>query len=443
MKHFAAIVLAVAVAWATSNSNSAGANRGPRPGRSTGRGGAAAAAPRGAQRTGGARHPAGPSRSQYRSASNSQRLRRVSPGALKQPPGKGPNVRKAFGGKSGKPPLQAPPMGGVKFPGKLPGHPKVKPQTAHSSNNNSANPANSIQKNLTSQLGNPGGYGSGKPGPAAAQSTNPPTSKQGPAGKPAPPTKGKVAQKINLAKQYALAKQGDLAVQLGLYKKGGNAGKVPKSGKAININVVKNVIKVNKVTNIFAPKFKYWQVNNPYIGWVGPAFGSGCFWMSTWGPYYYPKHVLYPKWSPWVSWCWYYKCPPLLDPRPLWCRPVFYALAPRWVYWAVPVWTPLPVVSCGTWVDVAPVVVGAEYDLQLLAIRFVDGGHPEEQLGPRYRVWFRNNSTRAIHVPFNVMLFASVDGSLSDDLPQAGVRVTSIEAGEVQAVDVRLRQIVG
>ena len=60
-------------------------------------------------------------------------------------------------------------------------------------------------------------------------------------------------------------------------------------------------------------------------------------------------------------------------------------------------------VSCGTYVDVKPVVVGPEYDLQLLAIRFLNAGHPEEQLGPQYRVWFRNNSTRAINRPFNVM----------------------------------------
>jgi hypothetical protein len=87
---------------------------------------------------------------------------------------------------------------------------------------------------------------------------------------------------------------------------------------------------------------------------------------------------------------------------------------------------------------VEPVVVGPEYDLQLLAVRFVDSGHSEQYEGPRYRVWFRNNSTRAIPQPFDVFLLASNDQTLSDDLPQAGVRVTSIEAGQVQAVDIRL-----
>jgi hypothetical protein len=99
----------------------------------------------------------------------------------------------------------------------------------------------------------------------------------------------------------------------------------------------------------------------------------------------------------------------------------------------------MPVVVSGTWVDVDPVVVPvAQYDLQLLAVRFVDAGHPDEQLGPRYRVWFRNNSAQAITVPFDVMLMAGNDNRLAPNLPWAGVRVDRIEAGETQSVDIRL-----
>jgi len=162
------------------------------------------------------------------------------------------------------------------------------------------------------------------------------------------------------------------------------------------------------------------------------------FWFHYYGPSYYPRYCWYPRWTHWVDWSWHYYCHPVYDPRPLWCRPVIYVAAPRWVYYEVPVWTPLPVVACGTWVDVEPVVVGPKYDLHLLAIRFVDPGHPEERLGPRYRVWFRNNSDTAITQPFDVFLFASTGDRLSGDLPQAGVRVTSIEAGDVQSVDIRL-----
>lgn len=82
---------------------------------------------------------------------------------------------------------------------------------------------------------------------------------------------------------------------------------------------------------------------------------------------------------------------------------------------------------------------GAEqFDLQLLAVRFVDPGHPEENLGPRFRVWFRNNSNRPIVQPFNVILLASANDQLNVALPQAGVRVNAVEAGDMQSVDIRL-----
>jgi hypothetical protein len=71
-------------------------------------------------------------------------------------------------------------------------------------------------------------------------------------------------------------------------------------------------------------------------------------------------------------------------------------------------------------------------------VRFVDPGHPEENLGPRYRVWFRNNGTQPITHPFDVMLFAANDDRLVAGLPRAGVRVTAIEALDVQSVDIRL-----
>jgi hypothetical protein len=109
------------------------------------------------------------------------------------------------------------------------------------------------------------------------------------------------------------------------------------------------------------------------------------------------------------------------------------------VRYEYPVWTTLPVVSYGTWVDVPPVVIpDPEYDLQLLAVRFVDPGYPDEELGPRYRVWFRNNSDQPITQPFDVVLLASIGTDLPSDPPQAGVRVTSIESEDTQSVDIRL-----
>ncbi len=157
------------------------------------------------------------------------------------------------------------------------------------------------------------------------------------------------------------------------------------------------------------------------------------------GYHWYAGPVWYPRWNPWVVWSWGYRAHPYYDPRPIWCRPVVYSAAPVWVWWQPPAWQPLPVVSAGTWVDVEPVAVPeAHHDLQLLAVRMVDPGHPQEEVGPRYRVWFRNNSAQPVTTAFTVMLLAGDDAALADDLPQAGVEVTAVEAGDTQSVDIRL-----
>lgn len=116
-----------------------------------------------------------------------------------------------------------------------------------------------------------------------------------------------------------------------------------------------------------------------------------------------------------------------------------YHSCPQIVTYNYPRWEPLCTVSSGTWVDVPNVVVEKQqHDVQLLAIRFVDAGHPEQKLGPRFRVWIRNNSSADLTTPFNVSVIASNDDRLNEDLPQAGVRVEGIKAGETQSVDVRL-----
>jgi len=118
---------------------------------------------------------------------------------------------------------------------------------------------------------------------------------------------------------------------------------------------------------------------------------------------------------------------------------VIWQPSPVWGWYEFRAWTPLPVVVSGTWVELPPVVIPAErWDLQLLAVRFVDPGHPEQAMGPRYRVWFRNNSGRDLRQPFDVVLVASLGPELAPESPQAGVRVRSIDARETQAVDIRL-----
>jgi hypothetical protein len=213
-------------------------------------------------------------------------------------------------------------------------------------------------------------------------------------------TAGKTAKNLKLAEQYRLYQTGDVARRLALEKRG----------------------------------------NHPTIhGVVSPIYERQCVRYHYWGPSFFAGVCWYPRWNPWVEWSWRHHCNPYWDPRPFWCRPVVYVACPTWTYWNTPAWAPLPVVACGTWVDLRPVVSSATAaDLQLVAVRFVDPGHPEEKLGPRYRVWFRNNSSQPIAQPFNVMLFAGNDRRLAAGMLQAGVRVTGIDGGDMQSVDIRL-----
>jgi hypothetical protein len=172
-------------------------------------------------------------------------------------------------------------------------------------------------------------------------------------------------------------------------------------------------------------------------GLLSNNFSQSCKSHYYCGPIGCPNVCSYPCWCPWVNWCWYYNPCDYCDPRPTCCQPcVYYPCTPCCVDY-YPTCNALYTSDCGTWVDV-PTVTATGCDVQLLAVRFVDGGHPDQQLGPRYRVWVRNNSSTPIDKPFNVSLFAAADESITTSTPQGGVRVTKMDANETQAVDVRL-----
>jgi hypothetical protein len=242
-------------------------------------------------------------------------------------------------------------------------------------------------------------------------------------------TRGAVGQRLNLAEQYRLAQHGDVARRMALNRPG---------PAVVNVN---NITNVTQVTNVYNAQSFHRHPDFRYRGRVSPIYQRHCFPYRCWfSPGWYLGVWWYPHWGPWVHWSWYYRCDPWWDPRPIWCRPVRCAVVVEpWVVWNVPVWTPLPEVAAGTWVEVQrPVVPEDQFDLQLLAVRFVDPGHPDEKLGPRYRVWVRNNSQQGVTRPFDVRLFVTPGENLEPNAPQAAVRVPSIEAGATQSIDLRL-----
>ena len=228
--------------------------------------------------------------------------------------------------------------------------------------------------------------------------------------------RGPTAKKLKLSQQYRAMQKGDVARRLQLQQHTNRMGHADIRGHASPAHRPKHY----------------------YQGRISPHYAASSFRHHYWGHHSFAGWHWYPHWTSWVNWAWYYNVNPYWDPRPGWCRPVVYVSSPHWTWYRPPVWGSLPVADAGTWVDVQPVGVVDKFDLQMLAVRLVDPGHPEEKLGPRYRVWFRNNSDRPIVQPFDVMLFAGKGEELVEGVPQAGVRVTSIETGDVQAVDVRL-----
>jgi hypothetical protein len=179
-----------------------------------------------------------------------------------------------------------------------------------------------------------------------------------------------------------------------------------------------------------------WQ--HRLVGHVSPLYSKHAFGHYYAGCSFFPHYCWFPHWSPWVNWCWNFVCGPIYDPRPIFCQPIVYAPCSTWTGWDYPVWSGLPEVSCGTWVDVSVPVIPSGIDVQLLAVRFIDPGHPEQKMGPRYRIWFRNNSNMPVEQPFDLVVYASNNQLTGLGLPETGVRVTGMDAGQIQAVDLRL-----
>ncbi len=219
-----------------------------------------------------------------------------------------------------------------------------------------------------------------------------------------PLVQSRVGQKYQLDRQYNLMARGDVSRQLRL-----NNALIERGG---------------------------WQRRT-----MSPVFNNYTrHSFSAWypGPRWYPRYCWQPVWSPWVRWSFWGTVLPIYDPRPFVVRPIYYDPCPVVTVYEYPVWQPLPVEVAGTWVDVPPVIVDAGNDLQMLAIRFVDPGHIEENLGPRFRVWIRSNSRQPIQQPVDITLFASNDRHLASGALQAGVTIPEIQPDTIIPIDIRL-----
>ncbi|MBI2825485.1 MAG: hypothetical protein HYX69_12435 [Planctomycetia bacterium] len=84
----------------------------------------------------------------------------------------------------------------------------------------------------------------------------------------------------------------------------------------------------------------------------------------------------------------------------------------------------------------APIAKGI--DLALVDVRLIDDGNPAENVGPAFRVSFRNTGAAVVDHEFNVALMAGTDGTPSADLPQALTRVGTFDTKDVMFVDLRL-----
>ena len=79
----------------------------------------------------------------------------------------------------------------------------------------------------------------------------------------------------------------------------------------------------------------------------------------------------------------------------------------------------------------------ANIDLELIDLQLMDAGDAARNLGPRYRVIYRNAGGLAAG-NFQVLLMASRDGSIDAEYPIATAEVAGLNGGETSQVDVRL-----
>jgi hypothetical protein len=219
-------------------------------------------------------------------------------------------------------------------------------------------------------------------------------------GKLDPLTNGPAARKLGMADQFKMMDRGDIARRMKL------SDKLEKNGG--------------------------WKKR--MCGPMDSHYCDHCKGQFYCGPKWCSHRCWCPQWCGWVQWC--FDGPMWFDPRPSFCEPVECE--------DYDVEETVVVNREGTpdsWVDDEPPQPSedaAEVDLELVAIRFVDNGNAEKNIGPRYRVLIRNNGNQAVDHPFNVAAMVGAAEEANERTPRAGKRVPGIDAGQTLAVDIRL-----
>ena len=229
-------------------------------------------------------------------------------------------------------------------------------------------------------------------------------------------TNGPAGRKLGLADQYKLMGTGNIARKMNL------ADKLQKNGG--------------------------WYKRT--CGPIDPHYSEHCKGQFYCGPKWCPSHCWCPKWCGWIEWC--SGSPMWFDPRPDFCEPVACddcdvdpgvvadhdGNPDSWVDDNPPPAADGNQPPAATDGDQPPPNDNVAVDLEVVAIRFVDNGNAEKNIGPRYRVLIRNNGTQAVAHSFAVAIITDAAQEQSDPTPRAGKTVPGIDAGQVLSVDVRL-----
>ena len=145
-------------------------------------------------------------------------------------------------------------------------------------------------------------------------------------------------------------------------------------------------------------------------------------------------HDGFPWWKLWVN-CYPNDCyPNNCYPNDWNCHNHNHCYPP--IYYNYPPVTNVTVVNPLPPLPAQPALVEG-IDLELVDLRLVDIGDPAKNLGPRYRVTYRNRGTLPAG-NFQVMLLASSDGTPKPGLPSGSAEVAGVAPGQLLTADVRL-----